>query len=93
MMQGDLGQSYFFNQPVSKLIGERVGATILLVLAAQVIAITIGTAMGVLAARRPNGLFSGVVSVVATIGYAVPGVLDGHHAGHSFCVDFPDFPG
>lgn len=72
MMQGDLGTSYFFNQPVSKLILDRLGATILLVLAAQAIAITIGTAMGVLAARRPNGLFSGVVSVVATIGYAVP---------------------
>ena len=72
MMQGDLGQSYFFNRPVSELILNRLGATILLVVAAQVIAITIGTAMGVLAARRPNGLFSGVVSVVATIGYAVP---------------------
>ncbi|MEL6793956.1 MAG: ABC transporter permease, partial [Pseudomonadota bacterium] len=72
MLQGDLGKSYFFNQPVSDLIMDRLGATILLVLAAQVIAITIGVAMGVLAARRPNGLFSGVVSVVATIGYAVP---------------------
>ncbi|MEL7462788.1 MAG: ABC transporter permease [Pseudomonadota bacterium] len=72
MLQGDLGKSYFFNQPVSDLIMDRLGATILLVLAAQVIAITFGVAMGVLAARRPNGLFSGVVSVVATIGYAVP---------------------
>lgn len=72
MLQGDLGQSYFFNRPVSELILDRLGATILLVIAAQVIAITIGVAMGVLAARRPNSLFSGVVSVVATIGYAVP---------------------
>lgn len=72
MAQGDLGQSYFFNQPVTKLIGARIGPTILLVVAAQVIAITIGVAMGVLAARKPNGVFSGVVSVVATIGYAVP---------------------
>ena len=72
MMQGDLGQSYFFNRPVAELIGVRVGPTILLVIAAQVIAITIGTAMGVFAARKPGGVLSGAVSVVATIGYAVP---------------------
>lgn len=72
MLQGDLGQSYFFNRPVSELIGIRVGPTILLVMAAQVIAITIGTAMGVFAARKPGGLFSSVVSVIATVGYAVP---------------------
>ncbi len=72
MLQGDLGQSYFFNRPVSELIAIRIGPTILLVIAAQVIAITIGTSMGVFAARKPGGLFSSVVSVVATIGYAVP---------------------
>lgn len=72
MMRGDLGQSYFFNRPVTELIAERIGPTILLVIAAQVIAVTGGVSMGVLAARRPNGLFSGVVSVVATVGYAVP---------------------
>lgn len=72
MARGDLGMSYFFNKPVAELIGDRIGATILLVVTAQVFAIVIGTAMGVLAARRPNGIFSGVVSIIATIGYAVP---------------------
>lgn len=72
MMQGDLGQSYFFNAPVAQLIGNRIGPTILLVVAAQVLAITFGVAMGVLAARRPNSVFSGFVTIFATIGYAVP---------------------
>ncbi|WP_340107296.1 ABC transporter permease [Pikeienuella sp. HZG-20] len=72
ILRGDLGQSYFFNQPVTTLIGARIGPTILLVVAAQVVAITVGTAMGVFAARKPNGVFSGVVTVIATIGYAVP---------------------
>ena len=71
MLQGDLGKSYFFNRPVSELIAIRVGPTILLVIAAQVIAITIGTAMGVFAARKPGGVFSGVVSVIATIGLSL----------------------
>lgn len=72
MLQGDLGKSYFFDQPVTRLIGDRIGPTILLVVAAQVISIVIGTAMGVFAARKPGGVFSSIVSVIATIGYAVP---------------------
>ena len=68
----DLGMSYFFDQPVAKLIGARVGPTILLVLAAQVLSITIGVAMGVLASRKPNGWVSGFVGVFSTLGYALP---------------------
>ncbi|MFT6023290.1 MAG: peptide/nickel transport system permease protein [Ascidiaceihabitans sp.] len=69
---GDLGESFFFNQPVSKLIGLRIWPTILLVITAQILSISIGVFMGVIAARKPNGILSGVVSVFATIGYAVP---------------------
>ncbi len=69
---GDLGTSYFFNQPVIELIGARIVPTILLVVAAQMIAITLGVAMGVLAARRPQGAWSAFVSVFSTIGYAAP---------------------
>ncbi len=72
MLQGDLGQSYFFNRPVTELIGLRIWPTILLVIAAQVLAVTIGVAMGVFAARKPNSILSGFVTVFATIGYAVP---------------------
>ncbi len=69
---GDLGDSFFFNQPVSKLIALRIGPTILLVLTAQFLSILLGVFMGVIAARKPNGVISGFVSVFATIGYAVP---------------------
>jgi peptide/nickel transport system permease protein len=69
---GDLGMSYYFNQPVIGLIAARVGPTILLVLAAQVFAITIGVAMGVFAARKPSGPLSAFITVLSTIGYAAP---------------------
>lgn len=68
----DLGKSYFFDQPVSLLIGARIWPTVLLVLAAQVISITVGVAMGVFAARKPNGVVSGFVGVFSTLGYALP---------------------
>ncbi len=68
----DLGQSFFFNQPVMGLIGERIGPTILLVLTAQLLSIFIGTVMGVFAARKPQGFVSAFVSVFSLLGYALP---------------------
>jgi peptide/nickel transport system permease protein len=71
-LQGDLGRSYLLNAPVLDLILARLGPTILLVLSALVIAIVVGTLLGVLASRRPDSLFSGAVTVVSLVGYAMP---------------------
>ncbi len=69
---GDLGYSYFFNLPVTGLILERVPATLLLVLSAVIAAFGIGTTLGVLAARRPNGLLSQTITVISLVGFAAP---------------------
>jgi len=92
ILRGDLGQSYFFNQPVATLIGNRIGPTILLVLSAQVISIVLGVFLGVIAARKPNGVLSGVVSVIATVGYAVPVFWTGIMLIILFASVFPIFP-
>lgn len=89
---GDLGESYYFNQPVIALIGQRIGPTILLVLAAQVIAITLGVAMGVFAARKPQGLMSAFVAVFSTIGYAAPVFWTGIMLIILLASIFPIFP-
>lgn len=90
--QGDLGQSFFFNQPVSKLIAHRVGPTILLVITAQFMSILLGVFLGVIAARKPNGVLSGFVSVFATIGYAVPVFWTGIMLIILFASVIPIFP-
>ncbi len=92
VLQGDLGQSFFFNQPVATLIGDRIGPTILLVLSAQVLSILLGVFLGVIAARKPNGVLSGFVSVFATIGYAVPVFWTGIMLIILFASVFPIFP-
>ncbi|CUH74906.1 ABC transporter permease [Tropicibacter naphthalenivorans] len=92
VLRGDLGQSFFFNQSVVSLIAQRIGPTILLVLSAQVLSIVIGTALGVLAARKPSGLLSGLVSVFATIGYAVPVFWTGIMLIILFASVLPVFP-
>lgn len=70
--QGDLGTSYYFNLPVTELILERLGPTLLLVTTALLLAIFIGTWLGVIAAQNPNGWFSHVVTVLALIGFSAP---------------------
>lgn len=72
VLQGDLGYSYFFNLPVTALIAERVPATLLLVLSAVLLAFGVGTALGVLSSRKPNGLLSQFITVLSMVGFAAP---------------------
>jgi len=72
VLQGDLGYSYFFNLPVSQLILERLPATLLLVVTAVLASFLVGTAMGVLASRRPNGWLSQLITVLSMVGFAAP---------------------
>lgn len=71
-LQGDLGTSYAFNRPVSELILDRLGPTVLLVMTALSGAIVCGTLLGVWASRRPDSLRSGAITVFSLIGYSMP---------------------
>ena len=88
----DLGYSYFFNLPVSGLIGERIPATLLLVLCSVVWAFLAGTALGVLAARKPNGWLSQVITVLSMVGFAAPVFWSGMMLVILFGSVFPIFP-
>jgi peptide/nickel transport system permease protein len=70
--RGDLGYSYFFNLPVTSMIAERVPATLLLVLSSVMLAFFVGTALGVLSSRRPNGWLSQFITVLSLVGFAAP---------------------
>ena len=72
VFSGDLGYSYFFNLPVVGMIFERVPATLLLVLSATLLAFVVGTTLGVLSSRKPNGLLSQCITVLSMVGFAAP---------------------
>jgi peptide/nickel transport system permease protein len=67
-LKGDLGTSIIYNRPVGDMIGERIGATVLLGLISALLALVLGTALGILCARREGSLLDGVSS---TISYAL----------------------
>ncbi|KLN54013.1 ABC transporter permease [Variovorax paradoxus] len=72
VVRGDLGYSYFFNLPVTSMIAERVPATLLLVLSSVLLAFFVGTALGVLSSRKPNGWLSQFITVLSLVGFAAP---------------------
>ena len=92
LAQGDLGYSYFFQTPVTELVLERLAATLLLVISSQILAIVIGTVLGVIAARRPNGATSHAVTLLALFGYSAPVFWTGIMLIILFCSIVPIFP-
>lgn len=88
----DLGYSYFYNQPVTKLIFERLPATLLLVITAQLLALIVGVLLGVFSARHPNGIANYFVTLLALFGYAAPVFWTGILLLIAFSLKIPLFP-
>ena len=88
----DLGYSFFYNQPVTTLIFERLPATLLLVITAQLLAVVVGVLLGVYSARNPKGIISHFVTLIALLGYAAPVFWTGILLLIAFSLKIPIFP-
>ena len=74
---GDFGVSPYFNQPVEKIIGGRLGITMTLGGCALAFAICLAIPMGVLAAIRPNTWIDRVALTIYVLGQAMPSFFFG----------------
>jgi peptide/nickel transport system permease protein len=92
IVHGDLGYSFYYNQPVLSLILERLGPTILLVVSSLLLAVIVGTFLGAVSAQKPNGALSHIVTVLSLAGYAAPVFWVGIMLIILFSVAFPVFP-
>jgi peptide/nickel transport system permease protein len=70
-LQGDFGYS-IYGPPVTRLILERLPATLMLTGTGLLFALIIGTLLGVLSASKPSSLRSGIISTISVAGYAIP---------------------
>jgi peptide/nickel transport system permease protein len=71
-LTGDLGVSFRSGEPVTRLIAERLPATLTLAFAAIVLALLIAVPLGTLSALKPRSITDRVASVVSQIGISVP---------------------
>jgi ABC-type dipeptide/oligopeptide/nickel transport system permease component len=69
---GDLGTSFRYSDPVIKLIGERLPATIELAIASMLIAILFGVPLGVWAGAKPNSWADNFGSMFGFFGISMP---------------------
>lgn len=91
LVQGDLGSSFRDGSPVVGFIASRLPNTLELVLIAALIAVVVGVPLGALAARR-GGVIDTVVSLVTTVGLAVPVYVIGTVFVLVFALNFGWFP-
>ncbi len=71
-LRGDLGESPYFNEPVLKMIKDRIGVTMTLGISALLFALIVSIPMGVLASIRPNTWIDRVALTISVMGQAMP---------------------
>jgi peptide/nickel transport system permease protein len=75
MVRGDLGESFTFKRPVVEVLWSFTPATLLLVGSAEVIALALGLAFGVLAASRRGRTLDAALTGTSLVLYSMPTFL------------------
>lgn len=72
LVQGNLGYSYISNQPVTKIIGDKLLPTLLLTFSALVISSLLGIYAGVRSARKPGSLLDRFLCSITYVFDSIP---------------------
>ncbi|MAS34397.1 MAG: ABC transporter permease [Anaerolineaceae bacterium] len=103
-LQGDMGQSFYWNRPVAELIGERIMITMFISVLTLIVGYGLAIPMGIFSATRQYTFLDYVLTIFGFIGVATPGFLlalilmyvgikyFGMSAGGLFSPEFQDAP-
>ena len=72
MIQGDLGESYYYKTEVTTLIAQRLEPTVSLALLTIIIAVAVAVPLGVLAAWRFGSAFDRALMGFSVLGFSIP---------------------
>lgn len=72
LLHGDLGNSYVYNQPITKLIAERFGPSSLLALTSALLAAILGTLLGLVTSTRQDSILDRVINGISYFFYSMP---------------------
>lgn len=72
LLKGDLGDSYYYNEPVSDIIAERFPATLILSVSSMLISLLVGIPIGVISATKQYSKFDYITMILALIGISMP---------------------
>ncbi len=65
VIRGDLGDSYLYNQPVARLIADRIGPSLLLSGVSIILALIIGSLLGLYAGKNEGKLIDKIFSTIS----------------------------
>ena len=71
-LQADFGESPYFQQPVNRIIGDRIGVTMKLGAMSLIFAVIVSIPMGVAASIRPNTWIDRIALTISVSGQAMP---------------------
>jgi peptide/nickel transport system permease protein len=91
-LQGDLGQDFVSQVPVTTLIGEALPHTLILAAAGLGLAALIGIPLGVFASTRPNSIGDRLAGIVSISLITVPAYVAGLFLLLIFAVELDWFP-
>lgn len=77
LAHGNLGESYQYHQPVTRLLSERVPNSVLLLLTSLLVSLLIAIPLGIFAATRQYSKVDMATSLVSYIGISVPSFVLG----------------
>ena len=72
LARGDLGASLRYRRPALEVVGERLGATLQLAVAAQLLALAVAVPCGVIAAVHRDRWLDSALTMLATAGQSIP---------------------
>jgi len=76
-LQGDLGNSFVFNQPAIQLILQRLPATLELAFVALLLALAIGLPLGLVAGLKPDSTLDRSIMTGSILGFSLPNFWQG----------------
>ena len=77
VLQGNFGLSYQMGQPVSRLLADRLPASIELSLVAFGISLVLGIPMGIYASLKPNSFGARAMMILSLVGISLPSFFIG----------------
>ncbi|TZE82371.1 ABC transporter permease [Calorimonas adulescens] len=92
VLKGDFGDSFYFKQPVTRVINTYIWNSFLLSLVSFILSVIISIPIGVISATRQYSRFDYFFTVVALIGISIPSFYFGLLLIKWFAVDLKLFP-
>ena len=92
LLQGDLGESFYFKMPVTSLIAQRVEPTVALAITSTVLAVLIAIPLGVVAAHRQGTIVDRGVMVFSVLGFSLPVFVIGYLLIYLLAAELGWFP-